>query len=140
MTRFESKRRLVRPPAECQVKPHTSSFCAAVRETRKGDKLVLDLRCDALKNLSSKLDGIHEVYLADFPPPQVSEPEKLVDVPATPSTPIASPVTVTTTISSANEYQQQLAEWCETRSVEENNHIRAFMGGRIKDLVRTGLT
>ena len=63
----------------------------------------------------------------------------MVDVRETSET-AASPVKVTTTISSANEYQQQLATWCEKCSQAEEKQVRAYLGRGIKEIVLTGLT
>ena len=74
----------------------------------------------------------------DFPVPPLVQP-CLVDVPATSDT-AASPVKVTTTISSASEYQQQLAAWCEQCSQAEDKQVKAYLARGIKDIVLTGLT
>ena len=120
MTRFESKRRLVRLLKECQLNRHESSFCAGVRDAKSvGGKLLLDLRLEGLKALGTKLQAIHDLYLADFPPPRIVPPS-VNDVPASSDDTTVSPVKVKTTITSTEEYEKLKAGWRQKCNQEED--------------------
>ena len=123
MTRVESKMRPAILRFECHMRHHEVSLCAAVRDSAKGARRVLDLRCDVVEGLHSRLKDIHELYVEECQAPKEVAPPRLVDVPATLDA-ITSPVKVTAKIRDVNEYTKRRTEWPQKCTHEEEKQTR----------------